>query len=307
MDGTRPGPAAGIFGMAGIRATATVPDATMSLTTEAGFDRATVELLRQPDGGTLEVTADAGPPHVIATAADAEAPSWRDIPVPHGSRTLALRARGDGPVTLLMWGTGRDAPGIILANLGIVGARAGLIDRWDAGALAAEAAALKPALVLVAFGTNEGFDPALDLPAYRDGFAARLARLRAAMPQAAILVIGPPDGNRAPRLPRRGRRPRIAGCVSDAAPGRPVWSVPPTLGEVRAAQRDVAERNGWMFWDWSEAMGGPCSMDRWVHADPPLAWPDHVHLKEAGYEATAQALFAAIMRGYAAFRARPPA
>src|SRR5262249_45948280 len=123
MAGTRPGPVDGVFGMSGIRATATAPGTTMSPTATgpARLDRAAIGLLRQPGGGTLEVAADAGAPQRIPTAADAEAPSWHEIAVPPGSRTLTLAASGDGPVTVLMWSLRRNAPGIVYANLGVVG------------------------------------------------------------------------------------------------------------------------------------------------------------------------------------------
>ncbi len=129
-----------------------------------------------------------------------------------------------------------------------------------------------------------------------------MARLRAALPDAAIAVLGPPDGNQAP--PRRARRP-AAACTP--APRPDAWFVPPGLAAVRDAQLQVATRNGWLFWDWAAAMGGPCAIDRWARADPPLAWPDHVHLRDAGYEASADALFGVLMRLYASFRAGPPA
>jgi hypothetical protein len=70
------------------------------------------------------------------------------------------------------------------------------------------------------------------------------------------------------------------------------------LPELREAQRQVALANGYAFWDWSVAMGGPCTMPAWARADPPLAAADHVHLLTRGYQATAEKLFADLMRGY---------
>ena len=49
-------------------------------------------------------------------------------------------------------------------------------------------------------------------------------------------------------------------------------------------------------------MGGRCGIDRWLGAEPPQAMPDHVHLNKAGYAATADALFSALMREYDSMR-----
>ena len=111
-------------------------------------------------------------------------------------------------------------------------------------------------------------------------------------PDAAILVIGPPDGSR-----------HAAKAAEGACPGEGGrWTVPPRLAEVREAQRQVAHAAGYYFWDWSAAMGGACSMPRWARTDPPMGAADHVHLLTPGYRATADLLFAEIMRGYARYR-----
>jgi hypothetical protein len=74
------------------------------------------------------------------------------------------------------------------------------------------------------------------------------------------------------------------------------------LAKVRQAERNAAAKMGWFFWDWSAAMGGPCSMHRWVVADPPLGFDDHVHLKTDGYRMGAQQLFDELMAQYDRYR-----
>ena len=59
--------------------------------------------------------------------------------------------------------------------------------------------------------------------------------------------------------------------------------------------------------NWGAAMGGPCSMMGWAVTTPPMAAPDRVHLYAPGYQATAEALFSAIMEGYERYRALRPA
>ena len=174
------------------------------------------------------------------------------------------------------------------------------MDRWEPRTVAWEIADRDPALVVLAYGTNEGFDDGLDTAAYARGFAARLAALRAAAPGAAILVVGPPDANRLPGGCRRDG----AACTPAASDGSAQcrWSPPPNLAVVRSLQAEAAARHGAHFWDWSAVMGGACGAHRWATADPPLAHGDHVHLRSDGYRLSADALFDALMDGYDGFR-----
>jgi lysophospholipase L1-like esterase len=223
---------------------------------------------------------------------------------------MTLRARGDGPVDLLAVDLRRAQPGVIWANLGTVGATVSQVASWDPAVVAADLAHLHPDLILLAFGTNEGFATSLDEAAYQASFeqAARLL----GQTGTPLAVIEPPDGNRraaagpgvtasaaAAYVPAGPIWP-VCGLALDEA-GRPagVWEEPPALAVVRRAQAAVAARQNWFAWDWSAPMGGPCGMARWAAATPPLAYPDHVHLREAGSRLTAEALFSALMSGYA--------
>jgi hypothetical protein len=112
-----------------------------------------------------------------------------------------------------------------------------------------------------------------------------------------VLILGPPDGNRI-----------AAGCTAAAcglAGDGCAWHEPVNLEPVREAQRRVAKRQGWSYWDWFGAMGGVCSIDRVAALDPPRAARDHVHLTKAGYAAMADLLFADMMREYRKWKALP--
>ncbi len=297
LDPNTPGP----FGIGGLRQAATGPaEMTLQTDTPGGLAQVVVEALGQQGGGTLDATLDTGQSLSFATDTRPGTPLWFLIPAGPGSTSLTLRARGDGPVDLLSWTAMRAQPGVTFSNLGTVGATVDLIDRWDPALVAAELAWLRPALILVAFGTNEGFRDSTDADAYGPLYAARVQGLHAAAPWAAILVIGPPDGN---RRAARGTTPEGA-CppLADGKTARVVWTEPPRLAQVREAQRKVAKAAGYYYWDWSAAMGGACSMQRWARTDPPMGAPDHVHLYAPGYRATAELLFQDIMRGYARYR-----
>jgi lysophospholipase L1-like esterase len=295
---TAPGP----FGITGLRQHADGPaEMTLSVDDPADLARVEVELLAQPGGGTVDVVLENGSTVSVATAAAAPTPLWPKLPSGGASHTLTLRARGDGPVDVLAWGIGRDHPGVEYANLGTIGATVELIGRWDPAFVAAELGRLRPAAMLVAFGTNEGFHDDTDPASYAATYAANVEMLHGGAPGSAVLVIGPPDGN---RLSRPGQS-NGQQCASAPAGRhkRNVWAEPTQLAAVREDEHQVAARQGWYFWDWSAAMGGVCSIATWANADPPLAGPDHVHLRTDGYRQTAEALFQQIMAGYARYLA----
>ena len=275
-------PAPPPFGLAGLRQEAAGP-ADMSVSLHAGADTASVEVLRQPGGGTVEVSADGDAPAVVSTAGSG--PAWVEVAPPHGLHLLTVHARGDGPVSVLSWRARRRGRGVTWSNLGTPGAAAGLVGRWDPALVAAELRHETPSLIVVAFGTNEGFRnrPDLDDPA---DFGRAMAVLRAGAPAASFLVALPLDGV---------RRGRGGDC-----PGG--WETPPGLAAVR--ERERAEAGPAYLWDWSAAMGGRCAFVGWMAQDPPLAFPDGVHLRTDGYRITAEALFADLMAGYDAYKVR---
>lgn len=266
--------------------------ATATLTApENPFDTAEIEMLDQPGGGTVEVSAPGGAVTRVTTAGPGRV-RFVDVPVPAGSTRLDLRAVGDGPVAWLGWSTRRAAGGVTLANLGYPGATAAIMDRWDWDVVRAELDHLRPALIVVAYGTNEGFKDGLELGAYEAAFGARLRALRAAAPEASVIVLGPMDGERA----RRRRVPEGVACDRK-------WAVPPNLGAVRAVERNAAAETGAWWFDWSGPMGGTCGMAKWVGRVPPLGMPDHVHLRSDGYAITANVLFDTLMHRFDAWRA----
>lgn len=264
----------------------------------AGFDRLALEFLAQPHGGAFAVAVDRRPPVRVATAAPEIRVERTDIEVAGSAHEVELVA-AEGRVQLIGWAAERRGAGIIWENHGTIGATAGLLGRMSPATVALELAGSRPALIVVAFGTNEGFDDALDPDGYRARFREHVAGLQRAAPQAAILILGPPDGNQRDRSCRRedGREGKGAGDCAGTGDGCR-WHEPRNLAAVREAQKAVAAEMGWAFWDWSQAMGGACSMHRLVVGDPPLAYPDHVHLNKAGYAATADVLYFDLINAY---------
>ena len=117
--------------------------------------------------------------------------------------------------------------------------------------------------------------------------------------------------------PGRGALERDAGRACDKLPPAPdpdagvpfecQWHTPAVLPLVIDVQRQAAARNQVAFFDTFAAMGGGNLMDSFFHADPALAYSDHVHFTPAGYERWGQAAVAALLDDHARWRATDPA
>lgn len=295
----KPNDHAGIaLGLDAVAAESEPRDAVMTIdsTEPEGFDRFAVEYLAQPDGSAFTVAADGGAPVRVSTASSVTAVSRFDLPLDRPAHRVELRAEGRPPAALLGWDVERQTPGVIYENHGTIGATVGIIEQMTPEAVSFEMAEHKPALLIVAFGTNEGFDDRLDLEAYGGRFASAVQALRRAAGGVPVLVLGAPDGN------RHDKACTAAPCGSSDPCA---WSAPAKLAPVRDIERRVAAQNGWAYWDWFDAMGGVCSIDRMSQANPPLAMPDHVHLSSAGYQAMADLLFGDLMHAYETWKAQP--
>jgi lysophospholipase L1-like esterase len=301
---------AGIYGLSGFVVRGSTASEAMTLTASEGrtFDRVEVEVMRQPGGGALDVFIDGRSAGVIESRGNVYDILRRGFDAP-GASYLELRPRGNGVVDIADWAVYRRGSGVVLTSHGFSGAQVNLMGRWNGLFLAEQMRHLRPALIIVAFGTNEGFAPQDKLGDYAAEFRARLQALRQAAPGASIVVVGPPDANRLPAYCGRNigdKRPcvplsraeaatyssRLAG--SDRALCR--WHTPAAIDYVRRAQQEVARQLNVVFWDWAAVQGGTCGADRWARQE--LAHRDRVHMRQDGYWQSADQLFTALMRGY---------
>ncbi|MGF7176980.1 GDSL-type esterase/lipase family protein [Azospirillum doebereinerae] len=293
-----------IVGFSGFQATSAQPGNALSFESkgDAPVTAVSLTLAAGPAGGTLLVEADGKPVRSVPTKGPRETGVVVPVPLAQPARTITLSPKGDGRVTLLRVSLKGGNKGILYESHGVIGATATLMRRWHEPTVAAELQALRPELIILAFGTNEGFNASLSADDYRTAFRERLAVLRRQAPWASILVIGPPDANRLPK----GCPPEATASCASVRPqsGSCAWYPPPELATVRTIQRSEALSAGAAFWDWSAVMGGACGTHDWGKATPALAAPDHVHFRAEGYRMAAEALFNDIMELH---QAPPPA
>jgi lysophospholipase L1-like esterase len=279
--------AQGPFGLSAYRLRADEPGAAIiaRVRENEGVDRLEMLLMREPGSGNLRINIDGCALAPVATAAAARQAARLVVDLAPGSRDITVEAP-NGNLEVLGWTLSRRGPGVIVENYGVNGAEIGMLGNLDPQIVTGELRHRNPALIIVAFGTNEAHANGWTEESYRQLVSERLAALRAAAPAASILVVGPPDSAVADRAPARGR-----GCG---------WRDPPTLAMVKTVQRNAARQLGLAYWDWSRLTRGPCGVHAMTRRTPPLAQPDHVHFTREGYAAAAEALFAHLMQRPAA-------
>jgi lysophospholipase L1-like esterase len=202
--------------------------------------------------------------------------------------------------------------GIAYVSHGVGGETINIIDHWSRRIVRWQFRHLNPALVIVAYGTNEGFNYRLKPGDYERDFRARLSFLKSAAPNASFVILGAPDAATLPRWCGRTARQRdkfecrklrsshaenYIKLMVRHSDDLCYWHEPPTLEMVRKIQRRVARELGAFYWDWSKVMG-LCGMDKWSREDPPLAYSDRVHMTTRGYDVSAEAFYQSLMRHY---------
>lgn len=245
---------------------------------ESTISSITLYYLRQPQGGRFQVRVDDRLRHVVSTRAEAEAPGYHRIDVPAGQHRLELRTHGRGPVRIFGAVMESAGAGVVVDTLGVPGSRARYQLLWEEALFRAHLQRRDPDLVVLAYGTNEAGDVDVPIADYKAQLRQVVTRVRAMAPQASCLLIGPSD------------QP-----VMDA-PNGPADR--PRTMDLIAAQKEVSAELGCGFFDLVALMGGPMSMLRWTHAEPPLGSRDHIHFTRAGYAKVGEVLYDALMAQY---------
>jgi len=283
----------------------------LTLPTASAFDWAEITFATGPQTGRAYVGVD-DKGESISTRTPT--PNWQRIRINAGGSTLKVRAEGEGPIHLLSSSVRRGEPGVRYVNLGVPQATALTPQRWKQAYVIDELNHVSPDLIILGYGTNEAFDDNLDQKAYAKGLISLIRQLKQAAPQASLMAIGPPDVARLPHFASErskacrplseDERGNYSALMRGQSPRLGRWHPPPNLRTVRNLIKRTANQEGAFFWDWSDMMGGPCSIHAWVHTEPALAAANHRDFTVAGARRSARALFRAIMKGYETYRAR---
>ena len=271
-DGLSSGEGDGYFGLGGV--SIYTRRAAQSVFIEADCAQVGVYYLQMPGGGDLELFDNDQLVKRFSTDGDIAATmlSYRTAPGVHNLKLLTLENR---PVRLLGWTTDRDS-GVTYESLGINGAQASILFRWKDSMVADDLKQRNPALIVLAYGSNEASDPNWTGESYQAMFSALLRKLREDCPESSILVLGPTD---------RMMRMRTGAVVLVQG-----------IDKIIAAQRLACAENGVAYWNAKRRMGGSGSIRDWMLAG--LGQGDYVHFTAPGYDRLAEVLYADEMRLY---------
>ncbi|MFT8972316.1 SGNH/GDSL hydrolase family protein [Zymomonas mobilis] len=160
---------------------------------EEAFDRFTVCGLAKPSAGIVVVSMGGQFQRVDFNS------SWShsqcvtltsDMPQVHADVVAA-----EGPITLTSWASFRDNGGVALSNLGVVGSQLIHLQRSSDQVIATELKVYHPDLIVLAFGTNEGFAPYFDPTAFESVLREQISRIRRLSGNVPILMLGAPDAS----------------------------------------------------------------------------------------------------------------
>lgn len=296
------------FMLSGFEAVATAPGETLTYTAERpmAWDLIEVETAVQPGGGA------------IAISLDGKVESDYQLSGPESGRIVLQLTPVSGmverlgririttkdalPVRITGLQVRNRAAGVSVSGVGFPGATIDILNRFDENNLRQELARIAPDVVVLAFGTNEGFNDTLDPAVYEASYRRALQRIRSGAPNARIVVVAPPNANRltpgckaeAARAAcvTSSREPAVTGTISvpesDRGGKSCVWRTPRNLANVRDIQRRIADEEHLVFWNWADTMPNECGAHEWSKATPPLMADDHVHMTVAGYRQTAE-------------------
>jgi lysophospholipase L1-like esterase len=252
----------GAYGLLGVSVVGSRPGARAWTDAKAPASRIELAYLAQPGGGSVDLSVDGHSYGRVSTASSDFTSAFQLVDVPEGPHHIEARALGDGEVRVFGVALDRSTPGVSLDALGINGARITTPLSWNELHLEAQLRHRDPALVILAFGTNESGD---DTPArvYERELIELVGRVGRAVPSASCLLLGPADR---------------AGKTADGE-----WQTMPKLLEVIDSQARVAAAAGCAFYDQLTAMGGPGTIAAWASESPARARPDHVHFSLEGY------------------------
>ena len=271
----------GVYGLGGISMSVRTPKEGIYV--EADASDFELFYYQQPGGGSLQLYDNGVAVERISTDGE-PSPAYYHLEAMPGPHKLELETLDHAPVRLFGW-VAEKPTGVTYETLGINGASAPIVLDWNEETLRSNIERRNPALIVLAYGTNEAGQKSWTLESYRDMFEKLIARFRDAAPTATILIIGPPDRDQ--KTAKRG------------------WQPMDQLDMIVEAQREAAVSSGCPIWDLRAKMGGKGSMLDWVAAG--MAQNDHVHFTGAGYTMLGDAVVRDLMSQYELFlKARGP-
>lgn len=279
------------LGISGFTQTVSAADETVGVTADSpdqNFDRVILCAIAQPGGGTF-ILRMGGEEHRWSLDAPTTQPACRSVDSQYPVGSASVTTEDAGIVSITSFATFRRRGGVVLSNLGVVGSQLSHFGRTDDAVLRAEFAAYRPDLIVLAYGTNEGFSPSGSGDGFENSIRAQVQRVRRLAPNVPIMLLGTPDAG-------TSNAGLSGGMMCGAG-----WYEPRLLSVVREAQVRVARSLHLAFWNWASAMGGRCSSFQWVATAQMRG--DHVHFTRPGGDRIGSLIDADVSRAAQSVRA----
>ena len=245
-----------------------------------------VQYLEEPGGGNIDLIADGAPIGEIKTAGDIKEDNATTIPIPHGAKQVELRVSGS-PVQVFGVAFATETRGLTYDSIGLNGASTTVMSRaFNPQTFSVALEHRNPDLVVINYGTNESSYPAYVEKQYEGELIRAIGRVRAALPNASILIMSPMD---------RGERDGDNITTMRAIP------------EIVAIQQRVAEKTGCGFFNTYQSMGGNGTMALWYNHHPAMVGADLIHPSPQGARIVAQLLTSQLLIGYERYMENHPA
>jgi hypothetical protein len=212
------------IGLSGFSITSNVEGARIGMTAGAYelFDRFVICAMSQPGAGNLVIT--------VGTTTDrmelgsfTSRPECKEMTFDTPQAAVSVAVEG-GPVTITSWASFRDNGGVAISNVGVVGSQLVHFSRNDDYVIAEELRSYDPDLIVIAFGTNEGFAARVSPQEYEIVLRTQIGRIRRLAGRVPILLLGAPDA-----LTRRNELLNNAPTFTPAPCLEPALLPPPSL------------------------------------------------------------------------------
>jgi lysophospholipase L1-like esterase len=243
-----------------------------------------VAYLAQPGGGSFVFEADGQEIGTAETNAEEPHAGFVTFTLPPRASQMSVRVT-QGAVQLYGVEFRKDRAGVLYSSLGVNGASVTLLSRaFNRAYLSAQLAHYRPDLVVLAYGTNEsGYAGFIDTTWVKEMETA-VKRVRAALPEASILLMSPMD---------RG----------ELKPDGSIGTIE-TLPRLVSKEKQLAAELGVGFFNTFEAMGGRGTMAKWYAAQPRLVGADYIHPLPAGAKIVGELLYDSLRDGYSEYKIR---
>ena len=272
----------GLFGLGGVVFSGHTGSFSRVTLRDPNQSRLEVWFLRQPEGGRIAISSGGESIGEIATGSPTRGAGFARFELKPGAGELEFRAEGAVRIFGITLEKPRD--GIVYDSVGLNGASISMPALiFNESHWAEELRHRNPDLVILNYGTNESSFADFLTSEYEKELREAIRRVRAALPNASILVMSPMD---------RGQRN-----------GAEIETLP-TIPRIVDIQRRVARELGCGFFNTFAVMGGAGTMARWYDSQPRLVSADFIHPTPQGARIIAVAFVKELVNGLNRYKLR---